>query len=276
MQSRMHILLKTALADQFTRAAAQADFAHAFQLVGQEPKTANDLSARIITSLDTGQSETSIYEMMTAQHVGTSPLLQAIDTSLQNRAATIFNQVHPHFQDVSGHILDFGAGDGQITQLLANAGLAERITGVDVRAYRNPNVTAHIDVYNGRNVRFGKGHFDAALATNVLHHAEDNEMCIEELSRVTRNRLVIIETVPIGQTPADIEKDRLRTFMNDYFYNRLLHDPKFDVPVPGTYETPQGWIDRFENHGWRNTLSQNLGIDIPVIQDTHHLLVFER
>lgn len=274
MQTRMHELLKAALADNFTRAAAQADFARAFHLVGQSPQAADDLAVHIFASLDTGQSEASIYTMLASQRIGATPLLHAIDAQLYDRANTIFRQVHPHFQCVRGPVLDFGAGDGQVTQRLADAG--HDITGLDVRAYRRPDINVRIEIYDGHNIRFGNKRFNAALATNVLHHAADNETCIAELSRVVRDRLVIIETVPVGTTPDAIEKDRLRTFMNDYFYNRLLHDPKFDVPVPGTYETPQGWIDRFARYGWRNTVSQNLGVDIPVIQDTHHLLVFER
>jgi hypothetical protein len=63
--------------------------------------------------------------------------------------------------------------------------------------------------------------------------------------------------------------------MNDYLYSRLLRDPALDIPVPGTYETAEGWTRRIKAHGWRNTHSQALGKN-PLIQNDHHLLVFER
>lgn len=62
--------------------------------------------------------------------------------------------------------------------------------------------------------------------------------------------------------------------MNDYLYNRLFHNA--DVPVPGTFETPEGWGSRFAKYGWKVKHSENLGEDQKTIKDTHHLLVFEK
>jgi Fe-S cluster biosynthesis and repair protein YggX len=112
------------------------------------------------------------------------------------------------------------------------------------------------------------------LLTNVLHHEKNNEKIIDELDRIVRRRLVILETVPIGETENDMEQDKDRTFMNDYLYNHLFHNA--DVPVPGTFETPNKWIERFSNHGWKLVNEKDLGFDQPTIKDRHYLLVFER
>ncbi len=148
------------------------------------------------------------------------------------------------------------------------------VIGVDVRDYRAEGVTIPIKILNSSKTPFNNNEFSTVLMSNVAHHEADNESVIAELTRIVRDKLVVIETVPNGNTPDEIEADRDRTFMNDYLYNRLFHNA--DIPVPGTYETPQGWIDRFEKHGWQVSYSENLGYDQPVIRDVHHLLTFKR
>ncbi len=65
-----------------------------------------------------------------------------------------------------------------------------------------------------------------------------------------------------------------RTFWNDYLYNRGFHDA--DVPVPGRFETREGWHDRFHKHGWTVTQAVDLGYDQPTIRDYHVLYVLKR
>ncbi|MCB1532510.1 MAG: methyltransferase domain-containing protein [Alphaproteobacteria bacterium] len=281
LTKRMQSYISAALKDDFTREAVFADFSHTFGYMGMPEKEAQNLTSHIMALLEDIEelniAEISIYTMLNAAPCSAKnpiPVTDVIDHMLTGRAEKIFEQTYQHLSDIKGKIIDFGAGDGQVTQLMANSGLD--IQGIDVRAYKAPNITVKIDQFDGGRTKFAHQFFKAALVTNVLHHEINNEKCLSELSRIVSDRLVVVETVPVGATPDDIEKDRLRSFMNDYFYNRLLHDPKFDVPVPGTYETPEGWIKRFEKHGWNAIHSENLGIDQPVIQDTHHLLIFER
>ncbi len=276
------ILVQRFLSDRFARKAVGDDFSRSLQHMGMGQREARVLAQRILfelnqPSIPLKQREMTIYELLSRTPVSVGdqrPVTVAIDDCLRHRAKHIFGQVHPHLQDVKGEVLDFGAGDMQVTQMLADSGL--NVTGVDVRAYAVPHISVPFELYDGQTLPFPDRNFAAAVATNVLHHAADNARCLQELTRVTADRLVIIETIPVGCPQDSSKPDMIRGFMNDYFYNRLLHDPRFDVPVPGTFETPENWIRRIEGHGWRCVHSENLGIDLPVIQDIHHLLVFER
>ncbi len=278
---KMHSHIKTCLSDIFARAAIQKDFSNTFQNIGVGKQDAERLTDRIFNDLTSNapiqEIEGRLYDLLSRTKINaadTKTLTTAIDEKLQGRAKIIHSQVSPHFAGVTGKVIDYGAGDGQVTQLLSNEGLD--ISGVDVRSYASDNISVPIEIFDGYHVSAKDFEFEAGLATNVFHHETDNDKCLSELSRIVRNKLVIIETVPVGKTQAEIRADYKRTFMNDYLYNRLLHNPDFNVPVPGSYETPEGWINRIENYGWRLEHSEDLGIDLPVIADNHHLLVFER
>ena len=80
--------------------------------------------------------------------------------------------------------------------------------------------------------------------------------------------MIVIETVPIEDT----ELEWNVTYFNDWFYNRPFH-PEANVPVPGTYETPDKWRDRFIESRFVLIKEEDLGIDVPVIQDRHYKFV---
>lgn len=160
-----------------------------------------------------------------------------------------------------------------MTQILHDE-LDLNIEGVDVRLYKASNINVPIKLFNGNHVDVADKEYGSGLLTNVLHHEKENEKILNELDRIIKNKLVILETVPVGQTEEDMERDKDRTFMNDYLYNRLFHSA--DVPAPGTFETPQKWIERFSQHGWQLENEKDLGFDQPTIKDRHYLLVFKK
>lgn len=260
------------------------DFEKTFKSIGMCPAGARAMAGNVVRALtfqinSLPKAELEIYDMLSKAFFSPedkTTITRKIAQMLTNRARTITEQVAPHLEPLNGHpTLDFGAGDGQVTQELYFKG--HNIVGVDVKPYpQSQTLNVPILPFDGIRTSFNRSSFKQAVVTNVLHHAEENEACIRELSRVVTKRLVVIETVPEGKTLEEAEADRFRTFMNDYFYNRLLHDPRIDVPVPGTYETAEGWKQRFAPYGWRCKHEENLGYDIPVIADRHHLLVFDR
>lgn len=131
--------------------------------------------------------------------------------------------------------------------------------GFDVSPFTHVTVSEPVMQYDGCHIpRFDQS-YDDAIATNVLHHEARNQKCIDELTRLTRHRLTIIETVPTGKSPEEIENDRWRTFMNDVMWNSILKKPKTGIPIPGSYETPERWIERFqETRKWECRVSEDL------------------
>jgi SAM-dependent methyltransferase len=273
--------IESAFADLEIRGKVFADFVYTFQQLGLEKDQADELcewvSQRLLDPARLDETEGQIlkkFEQITVKvGDGALNLVEVLHGKLKDRADLIFSQLKEYLAGVEGKVVDYGAGDGQVTQKLHDT-LGLDIDGYDVRLYPAPNVTIPMATFDGGHVNVPDGSYEAAVMTNVAHHERNNEIILQELSRIVKHRLVVVETVPTGETPEEVEKDRERTFMNDYLYNRLFHNA--DVPVPGAFETPEKWIERFGKYGWHIVRSENLGIDQPTIKDTHHLLVFER
>jgi ubiquinone/menaquinone biosynthesis C-methylase UbiE len=201
-------------------------------------------------------------------------MLQKIAFMLEDRAEKVFEQIEDYIPKF-GRIIDVGCGDGQVTQLIRNT-CNSNIDGFEVSTYRNPNVNFFIRTFDGRKLPVGDSAYAAAVVTDVLHDASENELLIAELRRIVRpgGRLIVIETTP--RTSAQIDLDR--TFIQNYVYNRLFHDA--DLSVPGAYETVDRWIERLSNADFElsGSVGQNpktLGYDHPISWMWHELMVFE-
>lgn len=273
--------LESALNEPETRKKVEEDFLYTFRELGLEEDEAVKLNKKAIEKLLSGNrlddTESEILRIFEGTRVKTGEgeemsLVDVLHEKMTERAQIIHDQVAEYLAGIEGSVIDYGAGDGQVTQLLSDDGL--NIEGCDVRTYKIPGLKIEIMEIDGGHVPVEDGHYEAGLMTNVAHHAKNNEQILEELSRIVSSRLVVIETVPAGETTEEVEKDRERTFLNDYLYNRLFHNA--NVPVPGNYETTQGWIERFEKKGWALEKSVDLGFDQKVIRDRHCLLVFKK
>jgi hypothetical protein len=277
----MQARIESAFGDPEIRQKAEYDFTYTFGQLGLSEQDANSLKDVVIQNLLSGGNLADIEKNVLAifeqtkvvTDNGDKTLVEVLHEKLAGRAELIYEQTQKYFEGVDGKVVDFGAGDGQVTQLLKDKDGLD-IEGYDVRSYPAQGVSVPIRLFDGGIVPVEDGHYEAGLMTNVAHHEKDNEKILIETTRIIGGRLVVIETVPTGETEEEVAKDCERVFLSDYLYNRLFHNA--DIPVPGMYETPQGWIDRFSQHGWNVTHSEDLGFDQPTIRDVHHLLVFEK
>lgn len=271
----------SSIENDVTREKVKNDFTYTFGQLGLVSDEAETLCDQLFVLLLSGKHLPEIEEqaLLVFENIKLKVgdqernLIEVLHDKLRDRAMIITSQVSPHLEDVKGKIIDYGAGDGQVTQMLHDQFGAD-IEGVDIRLYKTSNVTVPIRLFNGGYVEATDGAYEAALLTNVLHHEKFNEKILNELDRIVTRRLVILETVPIGVSEEEMEQDKDRTFMNDYLYNRLFHSA--DVPVPGSFETPKKWVERLAQHGWKITSEQDLGFDQPTIKDRHYLFVFEK
>jgi hypothetical protein len=287
LHSMMQERLAKCLADRETRQKATENFIHTLTQIGLSKADAENAVQTMFaqwsdTSRPLKEVENDVFAMLMKRTIdgqeGKINVGQAVDRKMADRAKIVFGQIKPYLERTPGSIIDVGCGDAQVTELIHQELKPQGVTveGVDVRAYRAPGVTVPTSMFDGKTVNVSAGAFKTGVLTNVLHHERDNDNILKELDRIVGKRLVIIETVPIGNNEAEMEKDKDRTFMNDYFYNRCLHDPKFDIPVPGTFESPQAWVKRLKTHGWKTVHEQDLGIDQPTIHDRHYLIVAEK
>ncbi len=277
----MKARIERAFGDEEVAGKVRADFAYTFGQLGLSAADAEELStfvqSKLLEPAPLDTIERDVLHHFEGVKVKTENgelnLVETLDAMLKSRAEIIYSQVAPYLAGTVGKVLDYGAGDGQIAQRLHDR-LGLDIEGVDIRSYAAAGVTVPIHTFNGMKVPAQDKQYEGGLMTNVAHHEQNNERILEELDRVISHRLVVIETVPVGNTPVEIQKDAERTFMSDYLYNRLFHNA--DVPVPGTFDTSENWEQRFQKYGWKLKHSESLGRDQATINDVHHLLVFER
>lgn len=280
MKSESEIIkqkMERALSDTTTKEKTLNDFSKTFSLIGLDKERSDILAQEIIQIMESPisleESEQKARKLFQKNILNDKPFAEQIFQKFTGRAELIYSQVSKYFANSTGKVIDWGAGDGQVTQLLHDKSGLD-IEGIDVRDFRAKTTSVPIKIFDGHHVSVPDGYYEMGLMTNVAHHEKDNEKIIEELTRIIRHRLVVIETVPTGTTLEEIEADRGRTFLNDALWNRYFQNA--NIPVPGTYETPEGWIVRFQKHGWKVVESIDLGIDQPMVQDIHHLLVLEK
>ncbi|MEK6862532.1 MAG: class I SAM-dependent methyltransferase [Nanoarchaeota archaeon] len=90
-------------------------------------------------------------------------------------------------------VLDLGCGIGYTSREVANRLRNAEVFGVDydrrqIRKANRRNKSRRIRflVGDGKNLGFSNGYFDAVFAFDTMHHIEDYEEAIEEMSRVLR------------------------------------------------------------------------------------------
>lgn len=268
--------MQTALSNNKTFNAVNVDFTKTFRLLGMDREEASILSTKVLRYIHTAksieESEEKIKELFTMETFNGKNVFDLIQAGLKKRFELVFNQIRPHLKDVSNAI-DYGCGSGRLAQMLYDR-CGIHIEGVDVRDFRAETVSVPVRLFDGYSVPVSDKYYECAVLTNVIHHEANNEKILEELNRIVSRKLVIIETVPEADNEETATKDWGRMLLNDALWNRFFIYA--NIPVPGTYEIPSNWINRFEKYGWKCLHSEDLGFDQPMIQDRHHLFVFER
>ena len=88
-------------------------------------------------------------------------------------------------------------------------------------------------VYDGARLPFRDGAFDTTLILLALHHCDDPDGVLDEALRVTRHRLIVMESV---------FRNRLDRFWLERLDGRLnarRHGGGMNVPL--AFRTPDGW-----------------------------------
>lgn len=144
-------------------------------------------------------------------------------------------------------ILDIGAAEGYLGEELARRHNA-RVELVDIGSRFRSTLPHH--VYDGRNLPFPDGAFDAAILYFVLHHADDAGQVLREARRVSTQRVVIVESWARGplRKRALLIADRLANALRGGRWRDPIH-----------YRTPGEWHRTFGETGFRLIESRDLG-----------------
>lgn len=85
-------------------------------------------------------------------------------------------------------VLDFGAGKCELSRYM---GTRNDVTSIDIQKSCD-----EADVYDGYKLPYDDDSFDVVVSMFVLHHIPHNENILKELTRVSREKLIIVEDMP--------------------------------------------------------------------------------
>jgi ubiquinone/menaquinone biosynthesis C-methylase UbiE len=149
---------------------------------------------------------------------------------------------------VGRRALDLGAGEGYVArELQAHTGVW--ICSVDVGGFRRaavPYVT-----YDGRRLPFDDAAFDTSTILLTLHHCAEPEAVLDEALRVTRGRLIVIESVYRNRY------ERVWLRLLDGWLNGYRHDGLMGTPF--AFKTGEEWQRLFASRGLRSVATRWLG-----------------
>jgi ubiquinone/menaquinone biosynthesis C-methylase UbiE len=108
---------------------------------------------------------------------------------MPTREQIIVQHVKPYLRS-EHHILDIGAGNGLMAQMLHDATGAD-FSLLDVVDYNTSTLPMHL--YSGKILPFEDNTFDMATLVFVLHHNPDPRPVMQEALRVSRHGVLVVE-----------------------------------------------------------------------------------
>ena len=195
---------------------------------------------------------------------------------LEKRAATISSQIAEHIKGQK--ICDFGCGDGLVTVNLKNNNSQLDIDLYDISDYRNPNAN-DFNFYNKESEIPINNLYETTLLLTVLHHTDQPTKVLKNILSITKNRIIIIESV-LGiskEEKGDFEEHNTQRVdyarLVDWTYNRIVQD---NVPVPYNFLCVEDWLNIFASLNLTCIYQQDLGKDIDIVPEHHYMFVLEK
>lgn len=179
------------------------------------------------------------------------------------RENEIGTKVAPHLEP-GMELLDLGSGTGLIARWLA-VRVGIRPTLADLVEYDNRVWDfPYIRMEDPVRVPVPDASFDAVMMLFVMHHMdryEAQERLVEEVARIARRRVVIIEDTPTSGL------DRALNVGWDWLLNR-----RHGVPTPFTFRTVEGWRQVFARKGLTVSHVDTYRPRWPTLMMYHHTL----
>lgn len=206
-------------------------------------------------------------------------LFKYFDQKMDVRALMWYQKIAPYLRGKT--FLDLGGGDGRTAKRVydesRNNNCPIDVTVTDILDYSDRVRGLPYVQMNGTKTRFNDQQFDTVFLGTVYHHVgkdiDDSLTLVDESVRVTRDRLIVIESI------YQDEPERLYTMWIDWFYNRVLHyaeDETKKVNVPFNFRKPDDWRQLIAARGLEITNSIDLGTFQLLNPEHHWLYVAER
>jgi SAM-dependent methyltransferase len=138
-------------------------------------------------------------------------------------------------------VLDVGSGDGLLAHAIQQRRADVELRGIDVLLRSHTYIP--VEAFDGTRIPYGDGSFDIVMMVDVLHHAQEPRLLLQEAVRVARQALLIkdhlLEGILAGPT--------LR--LMDWIGNA-----RHGVALPFNYWTRQQWFEALDALGLKRSI----------------------
>ncbi len=153
--------------------------------------------------------------------------------ALEKRAEGIVKLFENQIPEKS-RILDLGGGWGFYAEPMEKRGHQLVVLDVVKPGYQK----APVVLYEGEKIPFGNNSFDVTFLMTMLHHVPDPKTLLQEVYRVTRDRVIVVE---------DLYHHGLGRFWTQC-RDRILNFEYMDHPCQ--FKRREEWIELFQKQGF--------------------------
>ncbi len=139
--------------------------------------------------------------------------------------------------------LDVATGGGHVARRLREAGLD--VVSCDAAPGMGPDV-----ICRAEHLPFGAASFDVVATRVAAHHYEDLAKAVEEMARVTADRVLIVDNVFMGDEVEEAEKLRDPSHVRNYSdaeWRTVVESAGLAIAEVRFFDKPialQPWLDR--------------------------------
>ncbi len=180
--------------------------------------------------------------------LGAAAALAVLPALMRKRARDKWAWIRPHL-GAPARVLDLGAGDGFVGEAIARD-LDADVVLADVVDFNQTDLP--LTLYDGYRLPFEDNSFDATFLTFVLHHADDPDAVLREALRVTRGRVIVLESL------VETAWDRRWLPFADRLANRLRSGGQMEEEVLH-FGSAASWRERFAAAGFQVQAEERRG-----------------
>lgn len=144
-----------------------------------------------------------------------------------------------HFAELlpqNASVLDVGSGDGSLAASILQRRPDLRIEGVDVLV--RPSTAIPVRAFDGTNLPFADGAYDAVMLCDVIHHITDARPLLREVTRVAKQQVAIKDH--FCESWLDLQTLRFMDWVGN---------ARHGVALPYNYWPRRQWMDTFRELG---------------------------
>lgn len=136
------------------------------------------------------------FKPISVKAPSSSKVLFRLRCMIDLQLKTIVQYLRPAMAELSGKVLDVGAGESPWREWLPPFASYQGIDIGNAHEFGMQPARDGITYYDGRTIPFPDAFFDGAICIEVLEHAEDPVQLMSEMARCLKQGAVLLLTVP--------------------------------------------------------------------------------